>query len=82
MEGDATISTPIVAVGQKRARALPQHILRRHLPYNQTQLLDPAVRLVLVQQPDGLQRIARRDLQVRGTRPIGRLLGPLGLFTS
>jgi hypothetical protein len=42
------ISTPIVAVRQERARALPQHIFRRHLPYNERKFLDPALGLVFV----------------------------------
>ena len=80
VEVDATISTRIVAVREERARALPQHILRRHLAYNERKLLDPAVRLVFVEQPDRLQRISRRHLQIRGGGPVRRLFGPFRLL--
>ena len=56
------ISTPVVTVREERARALPQNIFRRHLPYNERKFLDPALGLVFVEQPDGLQSVAGRHL--------------------
>ena len=49
---DGVISTPIGTVREERARALPQHVVRRHLPDNERKFLDPALGLVLVEQPD------------------------------
>ena len=46
---DGVISTPIGTVREERARALPQNILRRHLPYNERKFLDPALGLMFVE---------------------------------
>ena len=59
---DGVISTQVVTVRQERARALPQNIFRRHLAHDQRKFLDPALGLVFVEQPDGLQSVARRHL--------------------